>query len=95
MYFVFRCQSLEVCTISEDCFTVPIGYHHIARGGRYAMADEEEELLQLAIQQSLLEQGGGREVAADGGTGGSIVRGSRAQEVRLRGGILGGPFIIT
>lgn len=81
--FVCRCQSLEVCTISEDCFTVPFGYQHIARGGRYAMADEEEELLQLAIQQSLLEQGGGKGEAVDGGTDSSGVSGSRAQEVRL------------
>lgn len=47
------------------------------------MADEEEELLQLAIQQSLLEQGGGKGEAVDGGTDSSGVSGSRAQEVRL------------
>lgn len=81
MFQLFRAQSLEVCTISEDCFTVPLGYHHMARGGRYAMANEEEELLQLAIQQSLLEQG--VEGEAKGGTvdRGSNVGGSRAQEV--------------
>ena len=49
-----------MCTISEECFAVPAGYRRLTRG-RQAMADEEEELLQLAIQQSLLEGGAGRE----------------------------------
>ena len=51
----------EVCTISEECFAVPPGYRRIHRGR--GMVDEEEELLQLAIRQSLMEQaGGGMEV---------------------------------
>ena len=76
-FYMHRFQSLEVCTISEECFAVPVGYHHVARGRRHTMADDEEELLQLAIQQSLLEQRG------EGETGGGEVGGGirRAQEV--------------
>ncbi len=44
-----------MCTISDECFEVPPGYRKLVRGGR-GMADQEEELLQMAIQQSLLEQ---------------------------------------
>ena len=51
-------QTHEVCTISEDCFSVPLSYRRINQG-MYSVADEEEELLQLAIRQSLMEQGGG------------------------------------
>lgn len=80
LFRLFRCQSLEICTISEDCFTVPLGYHRMARGGRYAMANEEEELLQLAIQQSLLEQG--VEGEGDGGAGDRGGSSVGAQEVR-------------
>ena len=50
----------EVCQISDDCFTVPGGYRKLNQLGGRGMIDEEEELLQLAIRQSLLEQSGGR-----------------------------------
>ena len=53
----------EVCTIAEECFTVPSGYQRLNRGR--GMVDEEEELLQLAIRQSLMDQEGRR----DGGEG--------------------------
>ena len=49
----------EVCQISDDCFTVPSGYRKLNQLGGRGMIDEEEELLQLAIRQSLLEQSGG------------------------------------
>ena len=46
------------------------------------MADEEEELLQLAIQQSLMEQqGGGRVGMGEGGIGGGNLSAGRAVEV--------------
>lgn len=49
----------EVCQISDDCFTIPGGYRKLNQLGGRGMIDEEEELLQLAIRQSLLEQSGG------------------------------------
>ena len=49
----------EVCQISDECFTVPGGYRKLNQLGGRGMIDEEEELLQLAIRQSLLEQSGG------------------------------------
>ena len=49
----------EVCQISDDCFNVPGGYRKLNQLGGRGMIDEEEELLQLAIRQSLLEQSGG------------------------------------
>ena len=49
----------EVCQISDDCFAVPSGYRKLNQLGGRGMIDEEEELLQLAIRQSLLEQSGG------------------------------------
>lgn len=49
----------EVCEISDDCFTVPAGYRKLNQLGGRGLIDEEEELLQLAIRQSLLEQSGG------------------------------------
>ena len=52
----YSVEQHEVCTISDECFAVSTSYRRLARG-RQAMADEEEELLQLAIQQSLLEGG--------------------------------------
>lgn len=44
-----------MCSISDECFSIPSGYrslHSIGRG----RVDQEEELLQMAIRQSLLEQ---------------------------------------
>ena len=48
----------EVCVISDECFKVPDGYRRLNRGG-HGMVNEEEELLQLAIKQSLMDQEGG------------------------------------
>ena len=48
-----------MCQISDDCFNVPGGYRKLNQLGGRGMIDEEEELLQLAIRQSLLEQSGG------------------------------------
>lgn len=52
------CQIInrEICKISNEAFEVPERYrtHHQWRGG--TLADEEEELLQLAIRQSLMDQ---------------------------------------
>lgn len=56
----------EVCEISDDCFKVPAGYRKLNQLGGRGLVDEEEELLQLAIRQSLLEQsGGGGKVTAE------------------------------
>lgn len=60
----------EVCTISEECFSVPARYRIVTRG-RGGIVDEEEQLLQLAIRQSLLDQGGGGE------GGGEVRKGER------------------
>ena len=51
----------EVCSISQESFVIPPGYKRLGLNRGRALVDEEEELLQLAIQQSLLEQGGGAE----------------------------------
>ncbi|XP_048582548.1 ankyrin repeat domain-containing protein 13D [Nematostella vectensis] len=49
------------CKIEEMCFEVPTGYRQVKVGEQAAVIrDEEDELLQLAIQQSLLEYGGGQ-----------------------------------
>ena len=65
-------QTKEICTISEDCFTVPPTYRRLNHG-MYSVADEEEELLQLAIRQSLLEQ-------EEGGRGSTLLEGGRGNE---------------
>lgn len=46
-------EVVEVCSIAEECFAVPAGYQQLHGGGR-GTVDQEEELLQMAIQQSLL-----------------------------------------
>ena len=46
---------MEKCEISDDCFALPAGYRKLHTGGR-GMVDQEEELLQMAIQQSLMDQ---------------------------------------
>ena len=69
--------------ISDECFAVPVSYRRLTRG-RQAMADEEEELLQLAIQQSLLEGGVGRGEREERGRRESAD--STGQEVREREG---------
>ena len=43
------------CVISDACFEVPEGYRKLSRGR--AQPYDDDELLQLAIEQSLLEQG--------------------------------------
>ena len=45
----------ENCVISDACFEVPEGYNRLNRGR--AQPYDDDELLQLAIEQSLLEQG--------------------------------------
>lgn len=45
----------EKCIISDACFAVPEGYRGLNRGR--AQPYDDDELLQLAIEQSLLEQG--------------------------------------
>ena len=49
---------VELCTISDECFAIPEGYRKL-QGGRGTM-DQEEELLQMAIQQSLMDQRPGK-----------------------------------
>ena len=45
----------EVCIIHDEAFKPPEGYLHTKEGQR-TMADQEEELVQLAIRQSLMEE---------------------------------------
>ena len=45
----------EVCIINDEAFKPPEGYLHTKEGQRN-MADQEEELVQLAIRQSLMEE---------------------------------------
>ena len=45
----------EVCVVSDDCFAIPVGYHDIARGYSQLASDEDDQL-QQAIRQSLLDQ---------------------------------------
>lgn len=78
----YRSDSIEVCTISEECFTIPPSYHRLSRG-RHAMADEEEELLQLAIRQSLMQGGTGEEEGGRRDERVSESTGEREQEVCL------------
>ncbi|KAK3736291.1 hypothetical protein QZH41_020756 [Actinostola sp. cb2023] len=53
-------QRTRKCAIEPSCFEVPTGYRLLRVGEQQApiLRDEEDELLQLAIQQSLLEYGG-------------------------------------
>ena len=44
---------VELCNISDECFAIPPGYRKLYGSGR-GSADQEEELLQMAIQQSLM-----------------------------------------
>ena len=47
-----------MCSIGEEAFIVPEGYRQLNQW-RGSLADQEEEMLQLAIRQSLLDQGVG------------------------------------
>ena len=53
-----RRKRREVCQINEEVFTVPTSYRELNKFSGN-MADQEEEMLQLAIRQSLMEQTGG------------------------------------
>lgn len=53
-----RRRKREVCQISEEAFDVPASYRQLNKWSG-TMADQEEEMLQLAIRQSLMEQTGG------------------------------------
>ena len=55
LFVIILFREVEKCEISEDCFMVPAGYRRLHSGGR-GMVDQEEELLQMAIQQSLMDQ---------------------------------------
>lgn len=72
-------SSLEVCTISNECFAVPSGYHRLSEG-RHALADEEEELMQLAIQQSLMQQ---QQLGEGSTTSDGTLGPRRGEELRL------------
>ena len=48
-------EEVEECQIDDECFAIPAGYRRLQGSGR-GTVDQEEELLQMAIQQSLLEQ---------------------------------------
>ncbi|GFO07626.1 ankyrin repeat domain-containing protein 13b [Plakobranchus ocellatus] len=46
------------CCIDEECFAVPAGYGRLGGEGHHErLRDEDDELLQFAIQQSLVELG--------------------------------------
>lgn len=54
------------CLLDDVCFDVPSGYVKLGPEVRAQYSvDEEDDLLQIAIQQSLLDSGGDREVCAD------------------------------
>lgn len=49
-----------MCIISKDAFTRPAGYRIRGGGGgegERGLEEQEEEILQMAIKQSLMEQG--------------------------------------
>ncbi|XP_019853015.1 PREDICTED: ankyrin repeat domain-containing protein 13B-like [Amphimedon queenslandica] len=53
-------ETKEVCIISKEAFTRPAGYRVRGGGGgesERGLEEQEEEILQLAIKQSLIEQG--------------------------------------
>ncbi|KAK2169141.1 hypothetical protein LSH36_12g20034 [Paralvinella palmiformis] len=45
------------CVVDESCFDIPSGYSVIGETHHERLRDEDDELLQFAIQQSLLEAG--------------------------------------
>ncbi|XP_005093242.1 ankyrin repeat domain-containing protein 13D [Aplysia californica] len=46
------------CSIEEECFNAPASYGRLGGDGHHErLRDEDDELLQFAIQQSLVEQG--------------------------------------
>ena len=63
-------EVVEVCSIADECFAIPSGYRQLRSGGR-GTVDQEEELLQMAIQQSLMQQQSpslsGREIEGEKG----------------------------
>ncbi len=59
-------KEVEVCTISDECFAVPSGYQELYGGGR-GTVDQEEELLQMAIQQSLMTNSQPQQLQLEGG----------------------------
>lgn len=59
-------QDVEICTISDECFAIPPGYRQLYGGGR-GTVDQEEELLQMAIQQSLMSSQSQQLQLEDGG----------------------------
>ena len=44
------------CLISDSCFEIPPSYERLNRVGSGLVGYNEEELLQMAIEQSLLDQ---------------------------------------
>ena len=54
--FTARRAVKEVCTVSDEAFKLPEGYHQVTRSQRNYV--DEDEIMQIAIQQSLEEQGG-------------------------------------
>ena len=53
----------EVCVIDDECFQAPSGYRQLGRAGLQLMGtedvfDDEEQMLQYAIRQSLQSQAG-------------------------------------
>ena len=49
--------STQQCIINDSCFSVPEDYRRVVSYAGQQPAYNEEELLQMAIEQSLLEQG--------------------------------------
>lgn len=45
------------CTIEESCFDAPAGYIRLGDAHHARLRDEDDELLQFAIQQSLMDSG--------------------------------------
>ena len=49
-------RTKEICIISDEAFRIPADYRSYNQWGG-GIAAQEEELLQLAIRQSLIDQG--------------------------------------
>lgn len=46
------------CVVDDSCFNIPVGYNHLGADTRRQFSiEEEDDLLQYAIQQSLIEVG--------------------------------------
>lgn len=50
-------NGVQSCVVDETCFDPPQGYNRLGDGHHERLRDEDDELLQFAIQQSLMDGG--------------------------------------